>query len=67
MYANSLSCISVKVGESECSGINSCMKQYCIMSLGFSMLIGHSDERGENGDGEGRSEISGGEERVMIS
>ena len=32
MYVNSLACLKVKGGESECFRINSCVRQGCIMS-----------------------------------
>ena len=51
IYVKSLACLIVKGGESECFRINSGVRQ-CI--------YGRRDERGEDGDGEERSEVLGG-------
>ena len=67
MYVNSLACVRVKGGESECFRINSGMRQGCIMfPLALQCTYGCSNE-GENGDGEERSEIPGGGKREGVA
>ena len=62
IYVNSLACVRVKGGETECFRIDSRMRQRCI-TLAFQYIYiyiyGCSDERGGNGDGKKGSEISG--------
>ena len=53
MYVNSLTCVRVKGGESECFRIDSGVRQGCIMCPWlFNVYMDGSDEIGENGDGE---------------
>ena len=60
MYTNSLACVRVKVGDSECFKIENCVRQSCVM---FPL----SDERGKIGDRAGGSKVSGGGKRVEIA
>ena len=39
MYVNSLACVTVKGGKSECFRINSGVKQWHISPLGFTLYI----------------------------
>ena len=55
MHINSLACVRVKGGESECFRIDICVRRGCIMFLW--LFYESSDEGGENGDGEEGSEI----------
>ena len=55
MYVNSVPCVRIKGGESECFRINSGVRQGCIMSpLTLQCIYGRSDENGrgreESGD-----------------
>ena len=61
IYVNSLACVRVKRGKSECFRINSGVRQGCIMSL---WLFIDAVMRDENVDGEEGSDISGGGKRV---
>ena len=54
MYVNNLACVKIKWVESECFKIDSGVRHGCIVSsLAFQCIYGCSDERGENGEGEG--------------
>ena len=64
MYVNSLACVRVKGGESECFKINRGVRQ---VLLALQCIYRRSDEGSENGDGEEGSEISAGWERMEIA
>ena len=53
LRVNSLACVRVKGGESECFIIDSGVRQECIMSPWFFYVYMDAEiKRGENGDGE---------------
>ena len=52
MYANSLACVGVKGGESECFRIDSGVTAVHHVPSAFQCIYGCSDKRCENGDGE---------------
>ena len=67
MYVNSLACFRVKEGESEYFRIDSGVRQGFTMSLWLFKVYGRSDDGGESGNGEERSDISEGWKRVEIA
>ena len=62
MFVNSIACVKLKEGESECFKIDECEAKMHHVPLAFQCVYGGSDERGEDGD-----EINGGGERVEIT
>ena len=67
MYVNSLACVRVKRGESDCFSIDSVVRQGVYhVPLDFQCIYGCSNERGENGDEEEGNEMSGEGKRVEI-
>ena len=61
IYVDSSACVRIKGGVSEQFGIDSGVRQGCIMSP---WLFNGSNEGGEDGDRKERSELPGGWERV---
>ena len=57
MCANSLACVRVKGGESECFSIGSGVREGCVVPLTFQRSYGCSNERNKNGEGEGKLRV----------
>ena len=68
MYVNSLACVRVKGGESECFRIDSGVRQMCIMFPWlFNVYMDAVMKELKMEMGRGGSEISGGEKRMEIA